>query len=105
MVGIAGYMDTLIPGVANWVWWLAFYAIFVGINIWGTELTFRVSMVVTVLAIAVLIIFYAGAILSGAFQWANVIDKSNKHRTMKAFMSCPHVFSGHPAGSLSVDAR
>ena len=74
VVGIAGYMDTLIPGVPNWIWWLAFYAIFVGINIWGTELTFRVSMVVTVLAIAVLIIFYAGAILSGAFQWANVMN-------------------------------
>ncbi|MEM7113851.1 MAG: ethanolamine permease [Chloroflexota bacterium] len=74
VVGIAGYMDTVIPGVPNWVWWLVFYAAFVGINIWGTELTFRVSMVVTVLAIAVLVIFYAGAIFSGAFSWSNVMN-------------------------------
>lgn len=74
VVGIAGYMDTLIPGVPNWIWWLAFYAVFVGINIWGTELTFKVSMVVTVLAITVLLIFYVGAIFSGAFSWGNVMN-------------------------------
>mgnify|MGYP005725282599 CR=1 FL=1 len=74
VVGIAGYMDALFPGVANWVWWLIFYTVFVGVNIWGTELTFRVSMVVTVLAIGVLIIFYFGAIFSGAFSWENVFN-------------------------------
>ncbi len=74
VVGIAGYMDTLIPGVPNWIWWLVFYAVFVGINIWGTELTFKVSMVVTVLAITVLLIFYGGAIFSGAFSWGNVMN-------------------------------
>lgn len=74
VVGIAGYMNTLIPGVPNWVWWLIFYAAFVGINIWGTELTFRVSLIVTVLAIGVLVIFYIGAIASGAFSWDKVMN-------------------------------
>jgi len=74
VVGIAGYMATLISGVPAWIWWLVFYAIFVGINIWGTALTFRVSLIVTVLAIAVLVIFYLGAIFSGAFSWTNVYN-------------------------------
>lgn len=74
VVGIGGYMDTLIPGVAPWIWWLIFYAIFVGINIWGTELTFRVAMIITVAAIAVLLVFYVGAIFSGAFSWDNVFN-------------------------------
>jgi ethanolamine permease len=74
VVGIAGYMGALIPGVPAWIWWLVFYAIFVGINIWGTALTFRVSLIVTILALAVLVIFYLGAIFSGAFSWANVFN-------------------------------
>ena len=74
VVGIAGYMDNLVPGVAPWVWWLLFYALFVGINIYGTELTFRVSLVVTLMALAVLTLFYAGAIFSGAFSWENLFN-------------------------------
>lgn len=74
VVGIGGYMDALIPGVPMWIWWLIFYAVFVGINIWGTELTLKVALVITVAAIAVLSVFYVGAIVSGAFSWDKVFN-------------------------------
>ncbi|KAB8140381.1 ethanolamine permease [Chloroflexia bacterium SDU3-3] len=74
VISIAGYMQTLIPGVPTYVWWVAFYAVFVGINILGTALTLRVGLVVTLLAIAVLAIFYVGAVASGAFQWDKVFN-------------------------------
>lgn len=68
VVGISGYAATLIPGIPNPVWWLIFYALFVGINLWGTELTFKVALGVTVASMAILVIFYLGAIFSGAWS-------------------------------------
>ena len=69
VVGIGGYLSTLFPGVPLWVWWLASYAIFVGINIWGVEITLKVGMIVTLISMAVLAIFYVAAVASGAFRW------------------------------------
>ncbi len=69
VVGIGGYLNALVPSVPLWVWWLIAYAIFVAINIRGVELTLKVGMVITLLATAVLVIFYLAALLSGKFQW------------------------------------
>jgi len=67
-------MNALIPGVPAWIWWAAFYALFVGINIRGTALTLRVSLIVTLLALAVLVVFYIAAGFSGAFSWDKVFN-------------------------------
>ena len=74
VAGIAGYMKALIPGTPDWMWWVVFYLVFVGINVLGAALTFRVSMVITGLAASVLLLFYGGAIASGAFSWANAMN-------------------------------
>lgn len=74
VVGIGGYMQKLFPEVAVSVWWIAAYALFVGINIRGVEITFKVGLVVTVLAMAVLVVFFAGALLRGAFSWEAVFN-------------------------------
>jgi ethanolamine permease len=74
VVGIAGYMNALIPGVPAWIWWATFYTIFVGINIRGTALTLRVSLIVTLLALGVLVFFYVAAGFSGAFSWDKVFN-------------------------------
>jgi ethanolamine permease len=69
VVGIGGYLNALFPAVPVYLWWVLSYAIFVGINIKGVELTLKVGIVITLLATAVLIIFFIGALVSGAFQW------------------------------------
>lgn len=74
VAGIAGYMKALAPATPEWIWWLAFYCIFVGINVKGAALTFRVSMAITALAAAVLLFFYASALLTGTFSWTNVLN-------------------------------
>ena len=51
------------------VWWAAMYIIFIGINIWGVEATFRFTVVITLLALAILIIFYGGVIFTGKFDF------------------------------------
>ncbi len=69
VVGIGGYMDRLIPGVHPYIWWALFYAVFVGINIRGLEITLKTGLVITVAAMIVLVVFYVGALAAGAFSW------------------------------------
>jgi len=53
------------------LWWLGAYVLFVLLNFWGVEVSFRVSVAVTVLALTVLIIFFASAIPKAEFsRWA-----------------------------------
>ena len=75
VVGIGGYLNTLIfgstaaaPPGASFVWWFLAYAVFVGINIRGVELTLKVGLVITAAAAAVLIVFYVSAVATGAFS-------------------------------------
>jgi ethanolamine permease len=72
--GIAGYMKALLPGPQDWVWWVVFYGFFVAINILGAEMSFGVSMAITVAAAAVLLIFYAGVLGTGAFAWDHALN-------------------------------
>ena len=66
---IGGYMQELIPGVPPFVWWIAYYVVFVGINIRGVELTLKIGLVVTLIAACILIVFYVAAVVSGAFDF------------------------------------
>ncbi|MCS7038006.1 MAG: ethanolamine permease [Caldilineales bacterium] len=74
VVGIGGYLNSVFPGVPLWMWWVVAYAIFVGINIWGVELTLKVSLAVTLIATLVLFIFYVAAPLSGAWSWDKLFN-------------------------------
>jgi ethanolamine permease len=58
----------VLPSVPVYIWWLTAYGLFVGINIWGVELSLQVGLVITVIAVLVLLIFFTGALGSGAFQ-------------------------------------
>jgi ethanolamine permease len=50
------------PAAFQPVWWILGYVIFVGLNARGVELSFTVTVIVTLLAIAILIIFFVSAI-------------------------------------------
>ena len=64
VVGIGGYLGAIFGTSQTYepVWWLGCYIVFVLLNIWGVEMSFRVSVITTVSALVVLAIFYAGAI-------------------------------------------
>jgi ethanolamine permease len=67
VVGIGGYMGAITEDLFgfDWpapVWWLIFYLIFVGLNVIGVETSFRVTVVVCLAALAVLAVFFVGAI-------------------------------------------
>jgi ethanolamine permease len=52
------------------VYWVLCYALFVGLNIIGVELSFRVTVGVTLAALAVLGFFYASVLFSGQFDFS-----------------------------------
>lgn len=56
-------------------WWAVFYVVFLAVNISGIEATMRFTVAITVLALGVLLVFYASALATGAFhpaRWLNI---------------------------------
>jgi ethanolamine permease len=64
VVGIGSYMGAIFgtPSWAEPLWWLLFYGVFVGLNIWGVEISFKFTVVITLISLAILAVFFFGAI-------------------------------------------
>lgn len=74
LTGIFETSDVLQP-----LWWVYGYIIFVGLNITGVELSFKVTVVVTLAALAVLATFWVLAIPEIDFgRWALNIDSNGR---------------------------
>ena len=70
VVGIGGYLGAIF-GTSEAVaplWWLLAYGLFVGLNMAGVEISFRLAVVTTLLALTILAVFYAAAIPHIDFQ-------------------------------------
>jgi ethanolamine permease len=66
MSAIAGTPNVYLP-----LWWIGSYALFVWLNIAGVELSFKVTVVVTILALLCLLVFFASALPNIDFaRWA-----------------------------------
>lgn len=63
VTGISSYLAQLLSIDTKYgpIWWAIFYAIFVGLNAVGVEMTFRVQAITTVLSVLMLLVFYVGA--------------------------------------------
>ena len=74
---IGSYMSAIFETPDAWqpAWWAASYLVFLALNLWGVELSFRVSVIVTLGALAILAIYWVSAIPSIDFNhWALNID-------------------------------
>lgn len=66
---LTGIFDT--PAAFQPVWWIGCYILFVALNYWGVELSFKFSVAVTIMALAVLAFFWISAIPHVDFsRWA-----------------------------------
>jgi ethanolamine permease len=66
---LTGIFET--PDSFQPVWWVLAYIVFVGLNVWGVALSFRVTLIVTLLALACLLVFWVSAIPNMDFsRWA-----------------------------------
>lgn len=57
---IGSYMGSIVHTGPEWqpLWWIGFYVFFVGLNIIGVELSFRIGLIVTLLALGCLVAFW-----------------------------------------------
>ncbi len=64
VVGIGGYLGAVFGTPGQWapLWWLACYVVFVVFNVAGVEVSFRVSLVITLGALVILAVFFLGAL-------------------------------------------
>jgi len=90
VVGIAGYMSSISKSLFGfdlppWAWWAIFYAIFVGLNIWGVELTFRFTVFITFIALGILVVFWIGAIPHFSWAMALNVTPTEGHSTFLPF--------------------
>lgn len=62
---IGAYLTGIFDTPVAWqpMWWVASYLIFVGLNIVGVEMSFRITVVVTLLALACLVVFWISALM------------------------------------------
>ena len=76
VVGIGGYLGAVFETPESFapVWWLIMYTIFVGLNVAGVETSFRFTVFITFLALAILAVFYIGAIPHFSWDWALNIE-------------------------------
>jgi ethanolamine permease len=73
VVVVGGYLGAIFQTPANYapLWWVACYAVFVAFNIGGVAMSFRVSVAITICALAILVVFYVGAVpLFDLHRWA-----------------------------------
>lgn len=77
VVGIGGYLGAIFETPDAWApaWWALAYVVFVGLNVVGVEASFRFTVAITVLALAILGVFYVGAFLNlDLAQYANTVE-------------------------------
>jgi ethanolamine permease len=92
VVGIGGYLSAAFGTPGSWepLWWLLCYAVFVILNMWGVEMSFRISVVVTLLALLVLAVFWMGAAPRfDAARWASPYFPRGANKALAAFAELP----------------
>lgn len=74
MSGIFGTSPETLP-----LWWIGFYVLFVGLNSVGVELSFKVTLVVTLMALSCLVVFWISALPHIDFaRWAMNVGADGK---------------------------
>ncbi|BBZ17308.1 amino acid permease [Mycolicibacterium gadium] len=58
----------------SWVWWIILYAVFVGLNAVGAEVSFKFAITVAVISIGILMLFAVMAVVNGAVDFSRLFD-------------------------------
>ena len=75
----ASYADAITSellglSLPGWVWWVILYAAFIALNAAGANISFKFAIVVSVISIAIILVFSVMAAFSGAFSWDALWD-------------------------------
>ncbi|TQJ30668.1 amino acid permease [Microbacterium sp. SLBN-146] len=66
----------LLTGVSlpPFLWWIILYAAFIALNAAGAAISFRFAIIVSIISIAIIVVFGVMAIVTGAFSWDALWD-------------------------------
>ena len=53
-----------------WIWYVVLYAVFIGLNSLGSAISFKFSIVVSIISLAIIVLFSVMVLLSGKIDWA-----------------------------------
>jgi ethanolamine permease len=76
VAGIGFYVQTIFRDLIDrspplWSWWLIFFVVFVALNLIGVEASFRFTVAICFISLAILAVFFIGALTKLDFdQWA-----------------------------------
>ena len=75
----ASYADAITSELLNfsmptWVWWIILYAAFIALNAAGAAISFKFAIVVSIISIAIILVFSVMALFSGQFSWDKLFD-------------------------------
>jgi len=57
-----------------WIWYLVLYVVFIALNSAGASISFKFAIVVSIISIAILLVFSAMVIFSGQFSFDSLFD-------------------------------
>lgn len=57
-----------------WIWYVVLYIVFIALNAAGASISFKFAIVVSIISIAILLVFSVMAVVSGAFSWDALFD-------------------------------
>ena len=60
--------------MAPWLWYIALYLVFLALNSLGSNISFKFSIVVSFISIAILVVFYVMVLASGKFNWDSLFN-------------------------------
>lgn len=59
---------------AMWIWWIILYVAFIALNAAGAHISFKFAIVVSIISIAIIIVFSVMAAFSGLFSWDSLFN-------------------------------
>ncbi|GHF16073.1 amino acid permease [Pseudolysinimonas yzui] len=57
-----------------WIWWIVLYLVFIALNSAGASISFKFAIIVSIISIAILLVFSAMALISGKFNWDSLFN-------------------------------
>lgn len=57
-----------------WIWWIVLYVVFIALNSAGASISFKFAIVVSIISIAILVVFSVMALVSGKFDWNSLFN-------------------------------
>ena len=57
-----------------WIWWIVLYLVFIALNSAGASISFKFAIIVSIISIAILVVFSVMALVTGSVDWGSLFN-------------------------------